>query len=338
MNNTDPKYQGYALCKEMLETPEVVRQFNPDRSELLKGFEQPSHLFLTGEGSSRIFPAKNAILNNVAEPWTCLPFSEGATQGLDIDLSNSLVVGASNSGRTKEVVRLFDKLKDAGHSSLVGLTAHDDTPLGDRSHACHVLSCGNENAVAATKSVVEQAFFVDSLVRYFNKKAVPSLDAVPAGLEKALTYDIPEEIVEKAAQAPTLYFAGRNNGVAEELTLKTNEITRKKSDFLEGTYGVHGIEEVMEAGDVLVLVDPFPQEEIKFETCLAKGIGMTVVAISSRPTRFPTLMVPDLGPWTPMAELCLGWNLLVEIGIHLGIDLDKPERARKVGNEVESNG
>jgi len=34
-----------------------------------------------------------------------------------------------------------------------------------------------------------------------------------------------------------------NNGVAEELALKTNEITRKKSAFLEGTFAVHGIEE-----------------------------------------------------------------------------------------------
>jgi glucosamine--fructose-6-phosphate aminotransferase (isomerizing) len=29
------------------------------------------------------------------------------------------------------------------------------------------------------------------------------------------------------ANAGTIYFAGRNDGVAEELTLKTNEITRK---------------------------------------------------------------------------------------------------------------
>ena len=29
-----------------------------------------------------------------------------------------------------------------------------------------------------------------------------------------------------------------------------------------------------------------------------------------------------------------GWNLLVHLGIHLGCDLDKPRRARKIGNEV----
>jgi glucosamine--fructose-6-phosphate aminotransferase (isomerizing) len=32
--------------------------------------------------------------------------------------------------------------------------------------------------------------------------------------------------------------------------------------------------------------------------------------------------------------LCAGWNLLMEIGMALEINLDKPERARKVGNEL----
>ena len=68
------------------------------------------------------------------------------------------------------------------------------------------------------------------------------------------------ELIKKLADAPMIYFAGRNNGVAEELTLKTNEITRKKSDYLEGTYLLHGIEEVMYEGEACILIDPFPSE------------------------------------------------------------------------------
>jgi glucosamine--fructose-6-phosphate aminotransferase (isomerizing) len=37
---------------------------------------------------------------------------------------------------------------------------------------------------------------------------------------------------------------------------------------------------------------------------------------------------------TPAVYLAAGWNLLVEIGLALQIDLDKPTRARKVGNEL----
>ena len=37
-----------------------------------------------------------------------------------------------------------------------------------------------------------------------------------------------------------------------------------------------------------------------------------------------------------MPEMAAGWNLLVETGLRLGVNIDKPERARKVGNEFGS--
>ena len=63
---------------------------------------------------------------------------------------------------------------------------------------------------------------------------------------------------------------GYNDGVAEELTLKTNEITGKKSDFLEGTYVVHGIEEVMDKNDIVFVIDPMEEEIEKFQDVRAK--------------------------------------------------------------------
>ena len=75
--------------------------------------------------------------------------------------------------------------------------------------------------------------------------------------EQALTLKIDPAITEIIRKASIIYFAGRNNGVAEELALKTNEITRKKSAFLEGTFAVHGIEEVMDKSEVLIWIEPF---------------------------------------------------------------------------------
>ena len=121
--------------------------------------------------------------------------------------------------------------------------------------------------------------------------------------------------------------------MAEELTLKTNEITRKKSDYLEGTYAVHGVEEVMDGVDVVFVVDPIDEEIEKFQQVLVKGVGMTVVAIADRPTPLTTIRVPQAGEMTPFLYLCAGWNILVEIGLALNINLDKPQRARKIGNE-----
>jgi glucosamine--fructose-6-phosphate aminotransferase (isomerizing) len=189
--------------------------------------------------------------------------------------------------------------------------------------------------VAATKSVVEQGLFYESILWHILGKDMTSqCEALAARIEQALTAAIDPQIVEQAAGAPTIYFAGYNDGVAEELTLKTNEITRKKSDFLEGTYAVHGIEEVMDPSDIVFVVDPIEEEIDKFDEVLVKGVGLKVVAIADHDTPFTTIRVPDAGELAPYVYLCAGWNVLVDIGLALGINLDKPERARKVGNEL----
>lgn len=335
MNSENLQTYKFALCKEMLETADVIRRFDVEAGKafLAQQAAPIQRLFLTGEGSSRLLPGKNAIATQRRLGGNLDIFTEGATQALEYVLDSSAVLGASNSGKTKELIRLFKKCKDEGHAALYGLTAHSGTPLGDLSEHCHVLSCGNEDAVAATKSVVEQALVVLSLLFAIRGEDMPSMKTLGDSVQKVLTDEISEDIVSACAKAKTLYFAGRNDGVAEELTLKTNEITRKKSAYLEGTYAVHGIEEVLDKDDVMIIVNPFESEEEKFETCLKDAVGMTVIAISTRPTRFPTILIPEEKDYQTIVELCSGWNLLVEIGLKLGIDLDKPERARKVGNE-----
>jgi glucosamine--fructose-6-phosphate aminotransferase (isomerizing) len=61
---------------------------------------------------------------------------------------------------------------------------------------------------------------------------------------------------------------------------------------------------------------------------------MTVIALADRDTLFPTIRVPSVDEGMEWVQLAAGWNLLVEAGLTAGIDLDKPERARKVGNEI----
>jgi glucosamine--fructose-6-phosphate aminotransferase (isomerizing) len=90
----------------------------------------------------------------------------------------------------------------------------------------------------------------------------------------------------------------------------------------------------MNKDEVLIWVDPAPENEPKFEEVLCKNVGVKIVAISTRTTRFPTLRVKNVGDLTGYVALAMGWNLLMSCGVSLGIDVDKPERARKVGNEV----
>ena len=336
MNSTDTRYQQFALVRDMLNTPEIIARFDPNQAtEIAAHIACRERLLLTGEGSSRIFPAKNAIAHSRQRGWPLQLHTEAGRQSKEYDLSNWAVFASSNSGRTAEVIELFQSLRERGPSQLFSLTAFADSKLGSLAQRAFVLSCGPEGAVAATKSVIEQALFLRALLEHAAKRPVleSRLPILCDQFREALTLPIPAELVEKLANARTIYWAGRNDGVAEELTLKTNEITRKRSDFLEGTYAVHGIEEVMDPSDVVIWIDPYAGSMTKFEDVLVKGVKLTVIAISSQSTPFPTIRIPDGGDLSGFVQMAAGWNLLVEIGIALGINLDKPERARKVGNE-----
>ncbi len=335
MNLTESRYARYALVREMMDTIQVVQGFDPSQTaRVAKQINTVGRLLLTGEGSSRIFPAKNVLRKAMTWGLDLNITTDGASQSARYDLAKHAVFCASNSGRTKEVVRLAQQLAAAGHKHCYGLTANQETPLAEACTRTFVLKCGWEQAVAATKSVVEQGLFYESLLWHITGKDLSSAcPALAARIKQALTTKIDPEIVTLAANAPTIYFAGYNDGVAEELTLKTNEITRKKSDFLEGTYAVHGIEEVMDPQDIVFVVDPIDEEIDKFAEVLVKGVGLQVVALANHDTPFTTIRVPAAGDLAPYVYLCAGWNILVEIGRARGIDLDKPERARKIGNE-----
>jgi glucosamine--fructose-6-phosphate aminotransferase (isomerizing) len=336
MNLTEERYSRFALVREMMESVAVARRFDPAiASDLAPIVAAAGRLFLGGEGSSRLFPAKNAIRKSRAWGAPLAVVTEASRQAAQYDLSGFAAILASNSGRTKEVIHLARRLRDAGNRDVFGLTANPGTVLEESVTRAFVLSCGAEQAVAATKSVLEQALFYQALIAAVaGRPLLPDQDGLAEKIETALTMPIPAEMVTRAQQAPILYFAGYNDGVAEELALKTNEITRKKSDYLEGTYAVHGVEEVMDRGEIVFVIDPIEEEMAKFEEVLVRGVGLTVVAIADRETPFPTIVVPSAGEMTPYVHLAAGWNLLVEIGVASGIDLDKPQRARKVGNEI----
>lgn len=326
--NSDRRYTQFALCREMVETADVVRRF--PASPLEPHTPQREAVLLTGEGSSRIFPAKRLIADALRRGSRRHIITEGATQALEYDVANVHAYVASNSGRTAEGVRFLQRATPHATTAVV---AHAGTPIADACDSAYVLGCGAEAAVAATKSVVEQALFYDAIFALADGRAVPDVAALADGIAATLAAPVPTTVIDAVTAAEVIYFAGRNDGVAEELTLKTNEITRKRSDFLEGTYAVHGIEEIMSADQVVVLVDPFPEEEEKFRTVLEGGVGMRVVAIAARQTSFPTFVIPAGNAVAPYLQLAAGWSLLAEVGIAAGIDLDTPARARKVGNE-----
>lgn len=325
-----PDY-SYSLISEMLETPGILRRFDARWvGPWTREIAVRQRLFLTGEGSSRIFAAKNMIDQSHRQGNGWHITTEGARQAAEYDLKNFIVMAASNSGRTKEVITLYEKLELEGITRYC-VTAAPGSRLTQLSSAARVLSSGMEKAVAASKTVVEQALVFQSVLggdEWVNQNRAADY------CEAVLAQTLAPEIVASVAVAPIVYFSGRNNGVAEELALKANEIARRKSMYLEGTFALHGIEEVMQRGEAVVLVEPFRDDIEKYQKVLGQGTGVNIVAISSFDTPFPTIKIPELAGFNAYFQLLAGWNLLVAIGITSGVNIDKPERVRKIGNEI----
>jgi len=335
MNITESKYNSFALVREMLETPELIGRFDFGRVQnIARQVKAAGKLFIAGEGSSRIFPAKNFIDRVRRSGLDLTLATEGSRQCMDYDLSQWAVIASSNSGQTAETIDLLVKLVKEGHPKRFAVTANPQGKIIEFTNESIVLTCGKEKAVAATKSVVEQALVYQSLLCMMTDCGCPRAATQAERLgQQILEAEYEPSMIEALAQAGTVYWAGRNNGVAEELTLKTYEIARQKSGFLEGTYLLHGVEEIMQPHDVLVLVDPFEAEWGRIQQRYVDALKMKIIAIAPKQTPFDTIIVPTLASYDSYLQLFAGWNLLVQIGVAHHLNLDKPQRARKIGNE-----
>ena len=71
---------------------------------------------------------------------------------------------------------IIRQLAEQGHGHRYSLTAFEDTKLESLATQGFVLSCGKEDAVAATKSVIEQALFYDALLQHIAGEIFFNLD------------------------------------------------------------------------------------------------------------------------------------------------------------------
>lgn len=202
----EEKYTKFALVREMMESPEIIRRFNlKDTENVVEQIKQTGKVLFSGEGSSRMFPSKNAIAWAMKARIGVDLVTEGSYQAGEYDLNDFVVFAASNSGRTKETVSLFDKLRKAGHKKLFGLTANRNTKLQELSNQTFIISCGKEDAFAATKSCVEQALFYQSLLAQVQGKSFSAqLNALADAFEDALTVLVDPAITEAVAM-PRLF-------------------------------------------------------------------------------------------------------------------------------------
>ena len=95
MNSENTDYTQFALVREMMDVVTVIERFDPSRgADAADRIGQVGRLMLTGEGSSRIFPAKNAIRKALAWGLDLRVATDGGRQAATYDLSKFAVLAA----------------------------------------------------------------------------------------------------------------------------------------------------------------------------------------------------------------------------------------------------
>ena len=112
---------------------------------------------MVGHGSSDNAASYGVYAFGLLPGWTALRDSISLTvyYGAKLDLSSSTVLGLSQSGRTPDVVEYVRRARAAG-AFTVAVTNDPGSELASISEAVLPLGAGDEHAVAATKTYLNQ--------------------------------------------------------------------------------------------------------------------------------------------------------------------------------------
>lgn len=248
---------------------------------------QRRRVLLLGMGGShavnRIVEGEYRALGIAA--WA-VPLSEQLYSPLD--LGDTVVIVASQSGESAEVVRILPAL--AGHQAAYGMTLEPDSTLG-RALPSLIGSGGTEHAFAATRSLMV------TLALHLGVLAALGLDPAAAldALQTRARLDV-ADAVKLMRSCKCLVYSGRSlRGLAEATALSTMELARMPAYALEGGQLRHGPLEVL--GPSLGVVHFCADEPA---APLVAGLAADTVAGGS-----PTLVIDTSGSEELHADLIL---------------------------------
>src|SRR5262245_26109423 len=203
---------------------------------------------MVGHGSSDNAASYGVYAFGILPRLTALRDSISLTvyYGSKLDMSGSLVVGLSQSGRTPDVVEYVTRARRAG-AFTVAITNDPRSALAESAEALLPLGAGEERAVAATKTYLNTLASLVLLAAHIageGKRCEDDLRGVIAELDRAIP-ELEQRIPEVAlpfAFVGRMFVIGRGVelATAREIALKLLETCRVAAEPLTATDLAHG--------------------------------------------------------------------------------------------------
>jgi len=347
----DPAPAAGLLRAEVREQPEALLRLLELESEFaavskLLVDRAPTAVRLVGHGTSDAAATYGTYAFGLLPGWTALRDTISLTvyYGATFDLSSSVVIGLSQSGRTPDVVEYVRRTRDRG-ALTVGLTNDPSSDLAEAAEITIPLSAGPERSVAASKTYMNELAALALLAAGAAGRASEVADGI-RGVAELLAGEM--DALERAVAAPAMAFTyvgrmyvigrGLEFATAREVALKLTETCRVAAEPLTATDLAHG---PVAALDSLFPVWTIASHDESLPAVVegasrVRQAGATLVAsgtaaaeIEGAAYRLP-VPAPPLPILSPLLSVVPGQLFAVALASAKGLDPDHPERLTKV--------
>jgi glutamine---fructose-6-phosphate transaminase (isomerizing) len=301
---------------------------------------------MVGHGSSDNAASYGVYAFGLLPRWTALRDSITLTvhYGTELDLGGSIVIGLSQSGRTPDVVEYVERARDSG-AFTIALTNDPQSALADASEAVLPLGAGEEYAIAATKTYLNQVAALALLAAHAAGQGPRVAEGIREVIDQlaALIPELEERIPAIAAPfafTGRMFVIGRGAefATAREIALKLLETCRVAAEPLTATGLAHG---PVAALDPLFPVWAIASEDKMLTAALeaagrVRDAGATLIASGSAAERIegtryvvPTPK-PPLPLLSPLLSVVPGQLFAWALAQAKGLDPDRPRGLSKV--------
>lgn len=342
---------GDVFEQEIREQPAALRRLLDHEPEYaaagrLLAESRPALVRLAAHGSSDNAASFGIYAFGLLPGWSALrdSITLSVYYGAELDLSGSVVLALSQSGRTPDVVDYLERARRRGALTLA-LTNDPASELGRAAALPLPLAAGPERAIAATKTYVNQLAALLLLAGH----AAGRGEVIAEGLRT--TADILEGVIEELAPAASeaalpfafvnrMFVIGRGIefATAREVALKLTETCRVAAEPLTATDLAHG---PIAAVDPLFPVWTIASHDETLQATLeaaarAHAAGALVVAsgnaaaeVAGATYSLPVPRVP-LPLLAPLLSVVPGQLFAASLARAKGLDADSPIGLSKV--------
>ena len=339
-----------SLIDEIREQPSVARrlldtyaQTDGAARELLG--RRPTFAVIAARGTSDnaalyaqyLLAVRNSMVASLATPSTITLY------GAKPRMTDALVVGISQSGRSPDIVAVLEEAAGQG-APTVAITNDTSSPLAQAAHVVIELQAGPELATAATKTYTAELLAVvllSAMIDPLTDSEREAIGRIPELMEAALTTQAEAEgLAARHADRGGAVVLGRGYGyaTAREWALKLQELAQLPAMAFSAADFEHGPLALAEPGlPVLAIAPSGPELQAQYELLLRlhRDHGARVLVISddrdARSLDDGLMLPPGVPGWlSPLIEIIPAQLYTYHLTGARGLDPDQPRTITKV--------